>query len=722
MIPEPSTNSFAISTDAFPVRNFGIDDDDFRHIIGILQNQLYSNKILAILREYSTNQSDAHVEAGIAHVPVKITLPAQLSSQLIFRDFGNGLTKEQIETVFTRYGKSTKRGTNTATGQFGIGGKVAFCYTSSFLVRSYIAGQVTTWSCILDESNVGTLVNLGECETTEPNGLEIIIDVKKGDISNFRDEAREFFKFWPLTPDIEGFDASDYEGMRASMVPHLEGTKWKILKRLDSGYGESNILMGNVAYKIDWDAIRDFDEFCRNRTSYGRIRNFISNNNILFTCEIGQVQPTPSREALQYTENTNALLLSKLETLLLEIKGELQDQFSGLANIFEAKRLYHNLFVGDAYMAQLSGITLEWQGEAITNNLIGPFYDDVEYPHVFLTYIKWRRSGRYQLHVATKYGNNTISCMDNTVILEVDMPITVAMKRVVNYLAAIKSNADKVYVLSFANPQQRDEIFAKFHLDDAFIIKYSSIRDLFERAKRVPSLGPYHARPRVAVDLRNYNLPYLDRLYFVTSTTRINMLPVQQVDLSAGGIYILASACHTGCGDLVKMSKDLQALYEIGGSVDKVYVLKTNAAKRIQKLSNWVKYEDYRKAKLDYAIAHNPEVPVMVAMNQIVMDDKVNGWSPQLNSIIDGGTNVNPKILAARNLFKQVNGVLHEYLSELMVPDRAIMDNLLAQFAELRKAYPALEFIDTSLAFMARHDKHTLLPWLKSTDILEYLK
>ena len=44
--------------------SFGIKSDGLHHILNILRNQLYSDKILAIVREVSTNAFDANVDAG----------------------------------------------------------------------------------------------------------------------------------------------------------------------------------------------------------------------------------------------------------------------------------------------------------------------------------------------------------------------------------------------------------------------------------------------------------------------------------------------------------------------------------------------------------------------------------------------------------------------------------------------------------------------------------
>jgi hypothetical protein len=101
--------------------SFGISVEDSAHILSILRDKLYSNKVLAVIREYSTNAYDAHVEAGIPDRPIEVTLPSRLDSTLSIRDYGIGLTEEDVRNIYAMYGASTKRSSNAFTGQLGLG-------------------------------------------------------------------------------------------------------------------------------------------------------------------------------------------------------------------------------------------------------------------------------------------------------------------------------------------------------------------------------------------------------------------------------------------------------------------------------------------------------------------------------------------------------------------------------------------------------------------------
>ncbi len=57
-----------------------IDRDDLPKILSIVSDKLYNNRIAAVIREYSCNAWDAHIEGGCPDKPIEVILP---SSQVI---------------------------------------------------------------------------------------------------------------------------------------------------------------------------------------------------------------------------------------------------------------------------------------------------------------------------------------------------------------------------------------------------------------------------------------------------------------------------------------------------------------------------------------------------------------------------------------------------------------------------------------------------------------
>jgi len=82
----------------------------------ILSGGLYSDAILAVIRELSCNAWDSHVEADKGTVPFKIHLPNQLEPFLSIRDFGLGLCEDDVLNLYTTYFESTKTNSNDYIG------------------------------------------------------------------------------------------------------------------------------------------------------------------------------------------------------------------------------------------------------------------------------------------------------------------------------------------------------------------------------------------------------------------------------------------------------------------------------------------------------------------------------------------------------------------------------------------------------------------------------
>jgi hypothetical protein len=80
-----------------------VSDDDVNRFIPFFRDYLYSNKILAPIREYSTNARDEHIENGTPELPIQVTLPSTFAPEFKVRDFGAGLTMKEIDDVYVQY-------------------------------------------------------------------------------------------------------------------------------------------------------------------------------------------------------------------------------------------------------------------------------------------------------------------------------------------------------------------------------------------------------------------------------------------------------------------------------------------------------------------------------------------------------------------------------------------------------------------------------------------
>ena len=239
---------------------FGIKNTGLAHIFNVLRNQLYSDKITAVLREYSCNAVDAHVEAGIGDRPIEVTLPSKLKLEFKVRDFGPALNDEEIHDVYAFYGESTKRNTNEQTGMLGIGSKSAFAYGDNFVINSYIDGEKHIWNAFIDPSQVGQISKIGTQKTDEENGIEIVIPVREEDTEEFVSKAEGLFRYFKVTPTIKGTNQFEYSQKK----PMFMGDNWTWFKndgdRWSSRYQEPKAVMGNIAYPFAAQDLNFTDE------------------------------------------------------------------------------------------------------------------------------------------------------------------------------------------------------------------------------------------------------------------------------------------------------------------------------------------------------------------------------------------------------------------------------------------------------------------------------
>jgi len=280
---------------------FGISHEDTAHIMGILRDTMYSDRVLAVLREYASNAWDANREAGKGNTPIKIHIPTSGDPTLIIRDEGPGLSDTDIFKVYTQYGASTKRGSDLAVGMLGIGSKSAFAYSDTFTVTSWHGGKKRIYVAALDDSDLGVMQRLHEEDCGENDtGVEIKVAVRPEDIWEFHNKARNLYSHFVPRPEIN-VDLRPEQKAAATLksgTVHEDGGEWLAL-------------MGCVPYRINIEQLRGNEEaegVWLPLTKMSGVLNF----------SIGEVEISASREELKYSKNTKAALMAHFETLLEE--------------------------------------------------------------------------------------------------------------------------------------------------------------------------------------------------------------------------------------------------------------------------------------------------------------------------------------------------------------------------------------------------------------------
>lgn len=314
--------------------------EDMAHIMGVLTD-LYSNKLLAIIREYSTNALDAQVEAGVNRA-IEVELPSAMTPFLTVRDFGVGLNEESIRDIYSQYGRSTKRDSNSVVGMLGLGCKSALTYTSQFTVTSVKDGVRTVVVISREADGSGSMTPLSADLTSDANGTEVRIPVSRGDHYAAATVAESFFSYWPEgSVLVDGVAPKRFEGIE--VTDSIFAT---------SEYSNSKIVMGNVAYPAP-----QLDDLGPSQSS------------VVAHVPIGSVDFPPSRESLMDTQTTRATI----EQIKAEYAAGVGDAIQTAIDAGET--LLEGIQRGEKAMRRLVG-KVNWNGLTYRGNSIvgAPFW------------------------------------------------------------------------------------------------------------------------------------------------------------------------------------------------------------------------------------------------------------------------------------------------------------------------------------------------------------
>jgi hypothetical protein len=292
------------------VQNFSIELN--AKAFDILSKKLYSDGITALIRELTCNAVDAHIAAGTVDKEIEITFPSLFEDSFVLRDYGTGLSHDDVVKLYTTYFKSTKTNSNEFTGGLGIGSKSVFAYSDNFNLESFFNG--TKYSYFLYKNNGFPCVSLvSEEPTTEHNGLKITIAVQREDVYRFKEKGQNILKWFGNVPIKTNIDIK-------KLTPTLEETEYALYSSYNT---QSGVLMGNIFYPHKMSVVSIHDS-------------------IVLKIAIGEVDITASREALEYTDKTKKAIESRIEKLTEQIVVKLNKEIAKEDNYFKACLKYYH--------------------------------------------------------------------------------------------------------------------------------------------------------------------------------------------------------------------------------------------------------------------------------------------------------------------------------------------------------------------------------------------
>ena len=300
----------------------------------ILSGALYSDKILAVVRELSCNAYDAQIDAGNSHIPFEMKIPTEWDNTFYIKDFGTGLSEEQVYSLYMTYFESTKTTSDAFIGQLGLGSKSPFSYGATFNVESRQNGVKKVYTCYKNAELVPAVSLMDTASTDEPNGLTISLSARRDDVVSFQRAAKLATMYFKVCPKFVGI--KDFT--RHELKYGAEGNGWK-MRASNSAYTGVRVVQGAVSYPVNLNMVQENAGVTLSRFITQHLPSF---NMDLFV-PIGQVDIAPSREALSYDARTSANLAKVLADVESVMIKDLTDYIDGLPTYWDAQVKFSDL-------------------------------------------------------------------------------------------------------------------------------------------------------------------------------------------------------------------------------------------------------------------------------------------------------------------------------------------------------------------------------------------
>ena len=302
-----TTVSPNIVSDGMTVTEMGVSPKRLQKILGFMRDNIYTDKIWAVVREYNNNGDDEHVKYGISRPVLTGIRNGEAGKEFFVRDFANGLSDQGVREIFAMSGESTKDDSDDEIGGYGIGAKSGLSYGSKTLfVYSYYEGTKTTYCLTLgmndDGQECGTVADMGR-EPTQETGIEIVIPVEREDFTKFSNRIRDFISLSPRNIEADILGAKIYPAVPTALKKVGDYTL-RLLPH--DGQYHRNVLfqMGGNTYKVQ--------EFTLNGA---KIK---SDHCLIVDIPIGRCTPALNREAFEATTQ-NENVFAEIDSILSDL-------------------------------------------------------------------------------------------------------------------------------------------------------------------------------------------------------------------------------------------------------------------------------------------------------------------------------------------------------------------------------------------------------------------
>lgn len=546
-----------------------IDAEDMRYIASLLRNN-YSDTILATIREIVANAID--VSNG---KKIDIQLPTKIEPNFIVRDYGTGLSEEDMMGLYTKYGKSTKRSSNNSIGGFGIGRFAPLSYTDSFIVVSVNEGFKTSYSIRVDENDDTVVSRLcSEKNSEEPNGIYIQVPIENQHIEDFNKKFKNFSRYLQGNLNIKN-DSFKYIEAEISCDTFDYFTDENVdYWRRSSQNEECNkayVLMGGIMYPVTDHAPENF------------VRG------VVYKAEIGEFKLHHSRESLEYNNQTVEKLKEASDKIANALKTQLKLKFDSCDCLYEASKIHLSVISAYARHFSKEAVSVDFDenkfgGEFVSSQLFKGNYK--------VTNVSYNRNGKLGFRNTRHSYSSTFQPEQDKFFIIDD---GVLPRSLANRLSFLADNEAAV-VLVTETEEAKNNALNRFKMMKSAKVKLLSEceRTITKKTTQKKSSGSALAGSDVMLfgsfcnmhhysqadlwEAKNEDFSDNETYYYV----RYYANKFQKIDGSA----FLESDCPSKAKGFISELKDINPDFK------EVYGIRSSALKKVEKKANWIPLEN----------------------------------------------------------------------------------------------------------------------------------
>jgi len=318
-----------------------LDLDSAQVLMQMLSKNLYSDSIGSTIRECASNALDSHRRAG-SDKPIIVSFKRNNQAdtyEFAVEDFGIGLDDDDVINIISKYGKSTKRDSNTELGMMGLGFKAPLAYSSSFYFVARKDGMERKYM-MYEGEDTNSIDLLYEKATSEPNGVKVIVPVGYSDRYSFTSKIKEQLAYFENV--YFEVDSSWGRVDNDFIIHRAEHFQYSSLAQNN----DMHLCLDNVSYPIDWEKL-----------GISRINLKVA---LRFSLSDG-LFPTPNREALRYTQEAKQVILKKIATVADVFMNKFNEAITTQSDIKSIMQFYakNNKHIKSWYKGTDEDITID---------------------------------------------------------------------------------------------------------------------------------------------------------------------------------------------------------------------------------------------------------------------------------------------------------------------------------------------------------------------------